>query len=272
MLSACAGAVLHTPAPLPARSGCADNQQVAGLRQAREQAPDLAMIDYVLAAALSKCGDIQGAADTLRLLAEREDGYCPSTIGDFDAEALRREPLLRQVKRMCAALPKIDSAAVFARFDDAGLIPEGMAFDNKTGRLYLGSIAQGRILMRDVQGAVTVFVEALDAVLGMTLSADGSRLYAVTTTGLRDGAVQNFGNPGRVIAIRLNAQSARVERVITLLSHHHPLLAEPTTGTIAGNRFLLLANSYVAHYQRDGTLRDAAMVEPPRILSIDLPD
>ncbi|HEX8171571.1 MAG TPA: hypothetical protein VF824_13620 [Thermoanaerobaculia bacterium] len=82
--------------------------------------------------------------------------------------------------------------------------------------------------------------------------------------------VQNITTPGRVIAATLDANGTAVTAARTLLSHHHPALQEPTTGAIAGDRFLLLANSFVARMRPDGTIEDAATVAEPVVLSMPI--
>jgi sugar lactone lactonase YvrE len=80
--------------------------------------------------------------------------------------------------------------------------------------------------------------------------------------------IQNVTNPGRVIAIDLDDSGKRAVAVRTLLSHHHPALDEPTTGALAGDRLLILANSHVARLQPDGSIRDAETLRSPVVLSI----
>jgi hypothetical protein len=82
--------------------------------------------------------------------------------------------------------------------------------------------------------------------------------------------VQNVTHPGRVIEIRLDAAGRRAVAVRTLLSHHHPALAEPTTGAVDGDRFLLLANSFVARLQPDGSVKDPESLRDPVILALPL--
>lgn len=90
---------------------------------------------------------------------------------------------------------------------------------------------------------------------------------------LHDGSligVQNATNPGRVIRITLDPELARATKVETLLSHHHRELAAPTTGAVDGDRFLLLANSYVGALDDKGQLRKGAQLRDPVVLEIAL--
>jgi hypothetical protein len=92
--------------------------------------------------------------------------------------------------------------------------------------------------------------------------------------------IQNASNPGRVIRLHLaNGDPSkgdpaeggqRIAALTVLQSHHHPLFAEPTTGAIAGDSLLVIANSHVAQLQPDGTLRDRAALKPTRIVAVPL--
>jgi sugar lactone lactonase YvrE len=83
--------------------------------------------------------------------------------------------------------------------------------------------------------------------------------------------VQNATNPGRVIQMKLDADSTDVVEVKTLLSHHHPSLDEPTTGALDGERLLVLANSHIGAADENGQVREDAATRDPVILEIRLP-
>jgi len=82
--------------------------------------------------------------------------------------------------------------------------------------------------------------------------------------------IQNATNPGRVIQIELDGPRTRVTRVRTLLSHHHPALNEPTTGAFAGERLLVLANSYVGMLDETAKIRDRSVLRDPVVIAVDL--
>jgi len=83
--------------------------------------------------------------------------------------------------------------------------------------------------------------------------------------------VENVTNPGRVIAMALSNDGKTIERVTTLLSHHHAGLAEPTTGAIAPDGFYLLAATGLAHLRDDGGIDDPANIPRPLVLRVLLP-
>jgi hypothetical protein len=82
--------------------------------------------------------------------------------------------------------------------------------------------------------------------------------------------IQNVSNPGRVIRIELGDRGTRVAAMRVLQSHHHPEFDEPTTGTIVRGKLHVIANSYVAHYQPDGTLRDVEHMHGTAIIAVPL--
>lgn len=138
---------------------------------------------------------------------------------------------------------------------------------------------------------------------GIAASPEGKRLYVAHSTGLAvvdidakrvrrmangtrenvaaiDGlymaqgqlvGVQNLTNPGRVIAISLGAGGESVEKVQTLLSHHHSALDEPTTGVVTDTGFYLLAATGIRHLDPDGRIRDPDNVPRPTVLRVPLP-
>jgi hypothetical protein len=114
-----------------------------------------------------------------------------------------------------------------------------------------------------------------------TTSGEPSRLPQPDTvmTGGIDGlywhdgdliGIQNSTNPGRVIRIALTDKGMRIAGVTVLQSHHHPEFDEPTTGAIAHGALHVIANSYVGHYQPDGTIKNAADLKRTAIIAVPL--
>jgi hypothetical protein len=83
--------------------------------------------------------------------------------------------------------------------------------------------------------------------------------------------VENSTNPGRVVVITLSREGDTVTRVRTLLSHHHNVLDEPTTGAVTDHGFFLLAATGVGHYNDKGAIDDPDNVPKPTVVRVLLP-
>lgn len=136
---------------------------------------------------------------------------------------------------------------------------------------------------------------------GIALSADG-KLYVTLSTGIakvdtstgeptrlpqpdtvvtggcdglywHDGdlfGIQNSTNPGRVVRIALADNGTRISSLTVLQSHHHPDFEEPTTGAIANDALNVIGNSYVGHYQPDGSINNAGELKGTAIVAVPL--
>ena len=172
------------------------------------------------------------------------------------------------------------------------------------GTLYVTDSETGSLFRKKPgEKAVTKFgaTGALRGANGIALAPDGA-LYVTLSTGIarvdttsgepttlpqqdtvvtggidglywHDGdliGIQNSTNPGRVIRIALMDKGMRIAGVTVLQSHHHPEFDEPTTGAIANGALHVIANSYVGHYQPDGTIKDTADLKRTAIVAVPL--
>jgi hypothetical protein len=55
-----------------------------------------------------------------------------------------------------------------------------------------------------------------------------------------------------------------------LQSHHHPDFDEPTTGTLANEALNVIGNSYVSHYQPNGSIKDVDQLKGTAIVAVPL--
>ncbi|MFL6530137.1 MAG: SMP-30/gluconolactonase/LRE family protein [Chthoniobacterales bacterium] len=345
-------------------------------------------------------GERDAALELLRSLKGRKLGLIP--VGDTGFDAIWDDPAFQAIcKDLAAEEPQTSAAPVAFRLKDPKLIPEGIAYDAKRKRFFIGSVAQRKIVMSDGKGDARDFSSSsdkLDCVLGLTVDAAHGQLYAVSTNGFmeaaktdrrnavvrydlesgrlldrfvapaamqlndlavaRDGTlyvtdsatgtlfrkkpdevsltvfgekgglrgangialradgalyvtlstgiarvdtstgeavrlpqpdtvvtggidglywsegdllgIQNVTNPGRVIRINLAENGNRISGVTVLQSHHHPEFNEPTTGAIVNGTLHVIANSYVGHYQPDGTIKDEAKLKGTAIIAVPL--
>ncbi len=321
---------------------------------------------------------------------------------DAGFEAVWDDPGFRKIRETLAQdEPRTPDAPVAFRLGDPKLIPEGIAYDTKRDRFFIGSVAQKKIVNANRKGEVKDFSKPednLDCVLGLFVDAAHEQLYAVSTNGFLDEAqkqrrnavvrydlkngllvnrydapdanqlndltvaadgtiyatdsangtlfrkkpvektltpvgargalpgangialgadgslyvatstgiatidlttgaptrlpqpdavvtggcdglywhngdlvgIQNVTNPGRVIRIALGDQGTRISGVTVLQSHHHPEFTEPTTGVIAGNALYVIANSYVGHFQPNGSVKDPEQLKQTAIVAVPL--
>jgi sugar lactone lactonase YvrE len=368
------------------------------LRALRMERPGDGLLAFYQALTHAALGQRDAAVAELRSLRGRGLGLVPGR----GFEALQGSPDFRAVRAQLAAeTPATPEAPVLLELRDAGLVPEGIAYDAARGRYFVGSIAKRKIVAVDRRGRARDFsrsADRLEAVLGMAVDEPRGALWAVSTNGFLDEArsarrnavvrydlssgrlvarhdvpeavqlndvaiaadgtlyatdsaggsvfrlapgggrlepvgatgrlpgangiavapngavyvavstgiarlepatgtaarlpqpddvvtggvdglywhrdgllgVQNGLSPGRVVRIALSDGGKRVSGVSVLQSHHHPLFDEPTTGTIARDRLIVIANSHVARHRADGTIDDPAALRPPALIAVPL--
>lgn len=201
----------------------------------------------------------------------------------------------------------IDTHQVKGRYDvpdaqqlnEVAVAPGGRAFVSDSGN---GAIYE--LPVKTPAGArIVVPAGRLRGSNGLAASPDAKRLYVAHSMGIAvvdlasgevrnvanetreniaaiDGlypwqgqlvGVQNVTNPGRVIVMTLSSDGAKVTRVQTLLSHHHNMLYEPTTGVVTSTGFYLLAATGISHYDDQGAIVRPESLPPPTVLRIPLP-
>jgi hypothetical protein len=69
----------------------------------------------------------------------------------------------------------------------------------------------------------------------------------------------------------LSRDGESITKVQTLLSHHHNVLDEPTTGAVTPKGFFLLAATGVGHFSRAGTIDRPETLPKPTVVRIPLP-
>ncbi len=388
------------------QASAADDSQVAAraslerIQSLRKQRPDDGLLVFYEAITRIGLGERDAALTLLRTLKSRKLGLIP--VRDVGFESIWRDPEFQKLRNELANdEPRTLDAPVAFRLTDPKLIPEGIAYDAKRDRFFIGSVAQKKIVVTDRKGDAREFSrveDKLDCVLGMivdlareqlyavstngflnesktqrrnavvcydlktgrladrfdapeamqlndvaiapngiiyatdstsgtlfrkkphektltafgskgavagangiTLGADGNLYIAISTgiakidtstgaptrlpqpdtvvTGGCDGlywcegdliGIQNVTNPGRVVRIDLADKGALVAGLIVLQSHHHPDFAEPTTGAIAHGALHVIANSYVGHFQPDGTIKDEDQLKDTTIVGVPL--
>ena len=158
------------------------------------------------------------------------------------------------------AIWKIDSDDKVSKFQDGVAAANGLTLDGK-GNLYIGhatGIARlgldGKTGVGRIPNRTKQTVGAIDG-----LYWQNGKLYGV----------QNATNAGRLIAISLDAEG-EISAVDTLLSHHHPDMAEPTTAALDEKQIYLLATTNVTRVQPDGSIKDQDRKTPAVIVAVPI--
>ena len=144
---------------------------------------------YRLAQALARAGQ---ADEAVRWVKSALDQGLDLDLGDAAFAALRdREDWKEQLARAEAGKPVATSRVAF-RIPDPELIPEGIAWDAKTGDFFVGSLHKKKIVRVGRDGRARDFAAAgqdgLEDVLGLNVDADRRTLWACTAASGRAGS------------------------------------------------------------------------------------
>lgn len=138
---------------------------------------------------------------------------------------------------------------------------QGIALDRKNDRLFVADYLTGLFVIDIASGATTQIANPSDAHLG---GIDGLYLHKGDLIG-----VQNGTTPQRIVRIDLDRKGT-VARSLTVLQQALPEWNEPTHGFVDGDRFIYIATSNWPAYDDAGAVRDGAVLQPLRLMSIDL--
>jgi len=151
---------------------------------AAKLAPGDVWLLYNLACGQALAGKRDEAVRTLDTLADRGVRFDLEAEGDF--ASLRNRADFRKAAERMRSLGdlQIGKSTVAFRIPEKGLVPEGLAFDSKTGSFFVGSIRKKKVVRVARDGRVSDFVasgrDGLRGVLGMRVDAARRRLLACT--------------------------------------------------------------------------------------------
>ena len=222
--------------------------------------------------------------------------YAVSTNGFEDSAKKERRNAVFLYDLKTGRLLNRFAAPEAMQLNDLALAPDGTLYvtdsmNNTLFRKKPGDVALMRFGAAEaVEGANGIAISA-DGTLYVTLSTGIGRVDTVTgeptrlpqpdtvATGGIDGlywhkgdliGIQNSTNPGRVVRIAVTDKGKRIADLTVLQSHHHSDFDEPTTGAIANDALHVIGNSYVGHYQPDGTIKNTADLKGTAIIAVPL--
>lgn len=139
---------------------------------------------YNLACGYALTGRHGKALELLAQLARQKVDF--GMADDQDLASLQDMPEFRELVGLLEhAVEPISNSSVRFELERYGLIPEGIAIDRDTGRIFLGSMRTGDIFVIDDRGRVSKFTtvrhEGTLATIGLTVDSGRGLLWAVGT-------------------------------------------------------------------------------------------
>jgi len=219
----------------------AARRTIAAIEPLLRDRPNDATLHFWLARFRAQAGDRAGAVAALEKVLELGDGFLPPKGDGF--ETLWEDPAFRSVyARLEARLPRLDYAPVAYELADRTLIPEGIAWDAPSRSLFMGSIAQGKVMRIAADATVTEFAgtEAnLDHVLGIAVDAPRRIVYVVSTSALtergeknRRNSVYAFDADSRKLLKRYDVPSAQQLNDVTVAPGGRVFASDSASGAI----------------------------------------
>ncbi len=157
---------------------------VRSLELAHDLNPASFATKYNLACGYARTGRVAEALDLLEQLTLAQVDF--GMADDPDLASLRDTPKFKElVETLKASIVPISNSSTRMTVEQIGLVPEGIAFDPNSGRLFFGSMRNGDIFVLDTAGRLSKFASLADSgaysAIGMTVDADRGLLWTVGT-------------------------------------------------------------------------------------------
>jgi hypothetical protein len=183
------GLLLWTTVFAQAPDAAALAARLARIDELRQTRPDDGLLIYYRAMTRAALGERQGALSDLRSLLGRRLGLIP--LRDDGFVKLWEDAEFQSLRQQLAADEPVTRppAKVLARLGDPKLIPEGIAYDAKRKRFFIGSMAQNKVVVLDRSGKSRDWSRAsdgLDQILGLAVDARRELVWAVSSNGPRE--------------------------------------------------------------------------------------
>jgi DNA-binding beta-propeller fold protein YncE len=157
---------------------------VRSLERANELNPSSFPTKYNLACGYARTGRAEEALDLLDQLTLAQVDF--GMADDPDLESLRDVPEFQElVATLAASIVPISNSSTRMAIEQLGLVPEGIAFDRSSGRLFFGSMRSGDVYVIDTQDQLSKFASVADngvySAIGMTVDSGRGLLWTVGT-------------------------------------------------------------------------------------------
>jgi len=166
------------------------------IQSLRKERPNDSVLIFYEAITRIDLGDRDAAFALLRRLQGWKLGLVP--VRDAGFEGVWNDSEFQKIREKLAnEEPRTPDAPVAFRLAYPKLIPEGIAYDPKEDRFFVGSVAQKKIVRANRKGEVKDFSKPqdnLDCVLGLFVDSAREQLCAVSTNGFLDEAQKQRRN------------------------------------------------------------------------------
>jgi hypothetical protein len=208
----------------------ATRTQLERIQSLRKQRPRDGVLVFYEAITRIGSGEREAAFALLRSLQGRKLGLIP--VGDAGFEAVWDDPDFQKIReKLAQEESRTPDAPVAFPLGDSKLIPEGIAYDPKQDRFFIGSVAQKKIISANRKGEVKDFSrpgDNLDCVLGLFVDVAHEQLYAVSTNGFLDeaqkqrrNAVVRYDLKNGLLVGRYDAPDANQLNDLTIATYWH---------------------------------------------------
>jgi len=216
-------------------------QTIRRIEDTLKQRPNDGMLQYFMAMFQAQAGHREKSLELLKRVADRKMGFHPTVNGGFDDlwKDAEFQQVLADIK---AGEARVDGAKQTFVLPDPGFVPEGIAYDRKGKRYFLGSITQRRIIERTSAGKFIDFSKPEDglyAVLGLRVDEPRGLLYAVTNNAFtlrkdeaRDNSLVVYDLKTRALKGRWRAPEAVNLNDVAVSATGEVAVTDSATGTV----------------------------------------
>ena len=195
-------ACVPSASPDPAASAAAKTEMKAFEPFLREPLCEQIAVKYQLATDYAAIGNADKTIELAQEVAQAEQGFDFPLDGAFKSLA-NCPDFLRIADGVHAAYQPVHQSESAFTFDDRMLIPEGLAYDERTQSFLMGSLSEKRIVRYTQAGSQEEFVpagrEGLAEVLGIKMDPTDGSVWVASGTDASRSALFHFSPTGQYL-------------------------------------------------------------------------
>jgi sugar lactone lactonase YvrE len=218
------------------------NAELKNLKKMLDVPGDHATVTYALARTYAAGGQWPEAIEWLNKSLALDAGIDPSPDKVF--QKLRGTAEFSEVREKArAATPPVVRSRIAFSVEEDDLAAEGIAYDARRQRFYIGSTAKHKIVECTAAGECRTFAEGLGEVLGIKIAPDGS-VWAASNTE-EDSGLFHFAAPSGKLQRKYTLGKGHVFNDLAITAQGDVFATDTRAGTVyflshAANRLELL--------------------------------